>query len=904
MIVDVAGPRTTAVPAQGLRTTHHEKSTGPPPPVLLSAKLARPQIPPGYVDRARVSGLFEAGPDTSLTVVSAGPGWGKTLAAAAWASTVRDPLAWVSLDDGDGEPRRFWSYVLNALRAAHTVPAENPLAELVPGPVVDAETIRRIVDGLSRLPAPVVLVLDDLHEIGTSPALAGIEVLIRHRIDRLRLVLITRADPNLPLHRLRLSGDLTEIRAADLAFTADEAVALFANDGLDVHAIPLDRLLERTAGWAAGLRLAAVALRRDASGTALADFAFDDRAIADYLADEVLAGQSAELRTFLLHTCVVDRLNGDLADALTGNDDGDRRLDQLTHSNTFVVALGTEGRWYRYHPMLREMLQHQLSMSEPDLVNTLHRRASSWLAVNGSPIEAMRHAASAGDWGLLGDVLVTRAAPAFVSVDREGLRKVLAQLPDAEGRSGAKIHLCAAARLFTIGQFAAMAPHLALARAALPELDAETRPATDVLLHLLEHAVARVHGDWEAMIAHSGRALELLRGEAAAVPVVDEYTAIALSANGMALLWSGAFGDAERSLREGLAAVEKSGVELAQINMLGHLGFATALTGRLREAGSYVTPAVNLADIRGWSTVEQVSAAYLTHAFINFQWNDLEEADRQLRLGFAAQPTRADRLPLTALRIGLIRVHTARGRLASAHEEAAELRSDLARWQPPQFLLRWFTIAAAEIDLAEGQSAQAAERLPVPTSHAPPADEERIVLARAMLGVGQPDRADDLVAPLRDRDNGAAVDAWLVTALAADHRREDHKANDALTKAIELAEPERRLRPFAALDPDRLARMLERMIRLAPAPSAFERELLAELGRQGFQPNRGLSEPLTDRELTVLEHLPTMLTNGEIAAQMYVSINTVKAHLKSLYRKLDVSSRRQAVHRARELNLL
>jgi LuxR family maltose regulon positive regulatory protein len=870
----------------------------------VGAKLARPRVPPGFVARPRVLRLFGERTANALTVVSAGPGWGKTLAAAAWAADSSAPVGWVSLDQGDGEPVLFWSYVLAALRETGAVPSDNPLREFIPGPVVDAETTRRIIDGLSRLPAAVVLVLDDVHEVGLSPALDGIDVLLRHPIPQLRLVLLTRSDPTLPLHRLRLNGDLGEIRAADLAFTGDEAAALFAVDGLEVARVPLDRLLDRTEGWAAGLRMAALALRRDMSESALDEFNAGDRAAADYLADEVLAALPPQLRTFLLHTCVTERLNGPLADALTAGSGGQGRLEQLVRANAFVVALGSEGHWYRYHPMLREMLQHQLSMSEPDLVNTLHRRASSWFAVHGSPIEAMRHAAVAGDWALLGRVLVTRAAPSLVSVDREALRRILAQLPDTEGRAGAEVHLCAAARLLAIGQFAAMAPHLALAQEALTQLDAATRPAADVLLQLLEHTVARVHGDADAMIAHSGRALELLRGEAAGVPVADEYTAVALSAHGMALLWSGAFSAAERSLKEGLTAAKISGVELARINMLGNLGFASALTGGLREAHAYAAPAVGLAGIRGWSTVEQVSSSHLTLAYVNFQRNNLQEAERQLQSGFAAQPTGADLLPLTALRIGQIRVQTARGRLARARVEAGELRSDVARWRPPPFLLRWLTIAEAEIDLAEGDPAQAAGRLAVPMSHEPPAAEERIVMARAMLGLGKPDRAEDLVAPLRDRDGGAAVDAWVVTALAADHRREDHKANDALAVALELAEPEHWRRPFAAMDPDRVARMLGRMLRLAPAPPAFARELLTELGYQNFHPDGGLFERLTDRELAVLEHLPSMLSNAEIAAQMYVSINTVKAHLKSLYRKLDVSSRRQAVQRARELNLL
>jgi LuxR family transcriptional regulator, maltose regulon positive regulatory protein len=904
MMVDLAKPRTAAVPAQRRRAAQHKASTRSASPVLLAAKLARPQLPPGYVVRPRISTLLEGGLATSLTLVSAGPGWGKTLAATAWARSVRQPLAWISLDDGDGEPRLFWSYVLTALRATGAVPADNPLADLVPGPVVDAETIRRIVDGLSRLPAPVVLVLDDLQEIGTSAALDGIEVLIRHRIDRLRLVLITRADPTLPLHRLRLSADLTEVRAADLAFTADEAFALFANDGLDVSAVPMDRLLERTEGWAAGLRLAAFAHRRDASGSALAEFAFDDRATADYLADEILAGQPPELRTFLLHTCVVDRLTGGLADALTGGSDGARRLERLTHANAFVVALGSQGHWYRYHPMLREMLQHQLWLSEPDLVATLHRRAASWFAGNGSPVEALRHAAAAPDWALLGRVLVTRAAPRLVSADREALARVLAQLPDADGYDGAEFHLSAAARLFSIRQFAAMAPHLLLAWQTLEGIEPELRPPAAVALHIFELAPARMRGDSAAIVAHTSQALGLLRGAAASVPAVDEYTAIVLGNQGMGLLWSGALTEAERSLREALAAVEETGVEVARVNALGHLAFAAALAGRLREAHVLASAAVDLADVRGWSALEQVSTAHLTIAFVNMQWNRLDQADEQLRLGVAAQPTWSDRLPLTALRIGQVRLHTARGRLARAREQAAQLRADVDSWDPPQFLQRWIGIAEAEIDLASGQSARVAERIAVPIAETSPGQEERVCLARALLETGQPDRALELITPVRDLDNGAAIGAWLVTALAADHKREDHRANVAIEKALELAEPEGWRRPFATLQPDRLVRLIDRVVRLTPRPAPLAKELLRELGHQGFRGDGQLAEALTDRELTVLEHLPTMLSNAEIAAQMFVSVNTVKAHLKSLYRKLEVSSRRQAVHRARELNLL
>ena len=289
---------------------------------LLDAKLAPPQTPSGFLVRPRVSHLFEVGAARPLTVVSAGAGWGKTLAAAAWATSgpAVGQLAWVSLDEADSEPRLFWSYVLTALRRCGAVPPDNDLAELIPGPIVDEETIRRILYGISQLPAPFVLVLDDFHEIHDADVLSGVAMLLRYPLPQRRLVLITRMDPMLSLHRLRLSGDLAEIRAADLAFSPEEATAMLGQHGVSVDAVRLAQVLGHTEGWAAGLRLAALTLQVDPSGSRLAEFADDDAVVADYLTDQVFLAQPAPLREFLLHTSVLELVTGDLADAVNGSE--------------------------------------------------------------------------------------------------------------------------------------------------------------------------------------------------------------------------------------------------------------------------------------------------------------------------------------------------------------------------------------------------------------------------------------------------------------------------------------------------------------------------------------------------------------------------------------------------------
>jgi LuxR family maltose regulon positive regulatory protein len=878
------------------------------PTHLLDAKLAPPRPPSDFLVRPRVSGLFEAGAARPLTVVSAGAGWGKTLAAAAWATSgpAVGKLAWVSLDEADSEPRLFWSYVLTALRRSGAVPPDNDLAELVPGPIVDEETLRRILYGISQLPAPVVLVLDDFHDIRDADVLSGVAMLLRYPLPQRRLVLITRRDPMLSLHRLRLSGELVEIRAADLAFSPEEATAMLGQHGVSVDSVRLAQLLGHTEGWAAGLRLAALTLQVDPSGSRLAEFADDDAVVADYLTDQVFLALPAPLREFLLHTSVLERVTGDLANAVTGGEPrGQQYLERLAHANAFVVRLGGAGHWYRYHPMLRGMLEHRLSTEQPDMVPLLHRRAALWFAAHDHVVEAMRHAMSAADWKVLCELLVTRVVPWIYSVERQALGRVLEKLPPAEGEGPAEAHLCRVARCLAKADFATFGAHVSRAWETLPQLEPDIRAGAQVVLHLASTLVARVSGDAAGLINQTAKALELLRGDAVTLPAVEEYTAMALSNQGMGLLWAGAEREAEGSLTQALAAVDATGVELTRINVLGHLGLCAASAGRLREAHDHGSAAVSLADARGWNTLEQVSTAYLTLALVNMHRGDTLEAERMLELGVAAQPTRADRLPLTALLITRIRLLTMRHRLAAARHALDELKQELIAWQLPELLGRWLGVAEAELALAEGDTASAVRQFAVRDEQTVIGDQERAFHGRALIFDGRPELAEKLVAPLRDLavDRGARVEGWLVTAVVADLSREDHRSRAAVQRAIALAAPEGFHRPFTLFDRDQMSRLLTRALSLNPAGDNFGNEILADLSQEAGRSAAVLAEPLTDRELMVLEHLPTMSSNAEIAEGMYVSINTVKAHLKSLYRKLEVSSRRAAVHRARELNL-
>lgn len=875
--------------------------------VLVSARLTRPRLPPGLVPRPRINARLEAGTDRAVTLVSAGPGWGKTLAVAAWAaqSPSGRPVGWLSLDAEDNEPGQFWTYVLAALRSTGAVPEDNPVARLAPAAGVDAGTLHRIEQGLWELPGPVALVLDDAHELHDKSVLDGLAGLLRHPIEQLRLVLVTRMDPPLPLHRLRVDHELLEIRARDLAFQAEEAAALLAGAGLDVAADSLAVLMDRTEGWAAGLRLAAMHLLRTDPAGQVEHFAGEDRAVADYLLAEVLHSQPRDLRSFLLHTSVVAQVCGPLADALTAGRRGQEHLERLEGTNTFIIGLDADRRWYRYHHLLRQLLQHQLALEEPGIVPILHRRAAFWHADHGRAVDALRHAAAAEDWDLSGRLFASLAAPRVVSIDRQAIDAVLGQIPAPQLAGRAELQLAAAARLFAAGRFSEMAPHLASARRLHDASRLE--PATLVFLRLCEGMVARAEGRLDDVVDAVLEVLDLLDGPAASLPAAAEYRAIALGNKGGVLLWLGRLEEAQRWLRIAVPAAEAAGVGATQLNAAGHLALAAAARGRLREAAAHGAAALELAEQRGWTGLFQCAPTYLALAAISFHRHDLDAADAFANRAATAHQIEPERAVLVASHVLQARIGAARGVVQSARRWLERAREECAGWTVPAFLARWLALAEAEIEMAAGDPAAAVVSLKSSADGGRPFEQERVALAAALLASGEFRAADDTLGPLRERvtDLGPAVQVWLLTALVADRLRDDHRALAALRTALRLAEPEQMRHPFLATDSDRVARLLGRLFRVDRHLDPFARGLLDTIEGTATAPRRqSLAEPLSARELTVLALLPSMLSNVEIGDSMSISTNTVKAHLRAIYRKLGVNSRRQAVTRAWELGLL
>lgn len=875
---------------------------------LLTTKLARPRVPTTYVDRPRIAGMLDEGTQRALTVVSAGAGWGKTLATASWAAAPPVPgsVAWLSLDESDNHPRSFWTSFVAAIRSATEIPRGNPLAGLAPGLGAREGSHRRLVAGLTGLPDPVVVVLDDFQIVREPAVLTGIAELLRHPPAQLRLVLLSRAVPALPLRRLELRGELAEIRSHDLAFDVPEALALFAAGGVPIEPDEARLLVERTEGWAAGLQLATYFLKRGGPDRTAADFAGNDQAVSDYLVEEVLTNQPPELQQFLLRTSVTERLTGGLAQALTDDPRGQRFLELLERSNAFVVGLSPDRHWYRYHPMLREMLRHQLTLVEPEIVPDLERRAALWFAANGQPIEALRHSADAADWALLGRLFVTKAAPLMVSSERSAVAAQLARIPAGRLTEAPALAVAAAALCMHAGRFQEMRPHLDRARAQLDRTSPEARIGTSIAIHVFSAAVTRSRGDIDALVADSAAAIGETSGPGASLPAADQYRAIALSNLGTGLLWCDTFDEAEARLQEGLRLTTAHRLDASRINVLSHLGLAAAVSGRLQRGFGYATQAVELVDARGWEPLPQAATAYLALSIIHLRWNDLDEAQSQLARG--AEAARPELTARCAAGLAQARLYASLGRVEAAREQLARVRGEIERWRPPVLLQRWHAVTEAEIDLAADDPTAAIARFDAPTGYQPPFDREQTCLAEAFLAGGDAHRAEAILSPLRvsTNDPTAAVEVWLLTALLADRLGATDRALGALGRAVDAARREGVRRPFLFGPTDRLSRLLPLTARWDPEAAAFLDELIAGLGL--VKPLGALvaptTEPLTDRELTVLNYLPTMMTNAEIAVELFVSVNTVKAHLKRIFQKLGVTRRRDAVRRARELGLL
>jgi LuxR family maltose regulon positive regulatory protein len=866
---------------------------------LLTTRLVLPRPAPDLVPRPALAARLTAAAQGPLTLIAAPAGAGKTSLASSWArdGLAPGPVAWVSLDGERLTRRLFWTLVLTSVEAA--LPGERPFR--MPGQVDGA--LVSFMNRMAERTEPVVLVLDDFHGLADPDVIDDLNVLLEHPSRSLRIVLLSRRDPPLRLVRLRIAGSLAELRAQDLAFTEEEGLALLREAAVP-GLTPEDAaaLLRRTEGWAAGLRMAVLTLRGHPDPAAFVRaFAGGDAAVTDYLLTEVLDHLSEDDRRFLLRAALTDAVCGELADAITGGKDGARRLQRLAGENAMLEPLDGRAEWFRFHPLLRDLLRAELRADAAADLPRLHRTAATWLIAAGWVREATRHALASGDRALVAEVVAHGWIELYLDGGVATLRSLVDMLPADVVAEEPELALAAAVVQIEDGDVERADVALSHATAGRSRLPPERHAQFTVAFVVVLLRRARLHGDLDAALSEARRRLGR---HVPAVPAPG-LQALALASIGIAELWAG---DRERAvvhLEMALGEASLSDHDYVAALALSHLALSDALDGRLRRAFERCRTAVAIVERHGALRSSAAAAAFGTLAGVQYLWDDFDSASRSLEHAVEALEAAPER-PLRAL------IAANRTRVLSALGDAegalAALRFEQLRLEDfahPQLT----GILDAQHGLlldALGEAEEARELLE--RDEATP--EVAVALARLRLSDGAAGEAlalaQSVIAAPPDRTLASSrVQAHAVAALAHDAQLDHPAAAAELRRALDLAEPRGLRRVLTELGPA-LRPVLRRELRAETAHRSFVEELVEALdgAKTGRVPASHPYEPLSERETTVLRFLPTMMSNQEIASELFVSVNTLKTHLKQIYRKLDVASRRDAVERARGMGLL
>ena len=870
---------------------------------------AVPRLVPGLVARPRLFELLDSTAGGRVALISAPAGSGKTMLLASWLQSARPdaPVAWVGIDPGESDATRFWSAVLESLRASGAVPSRNGLSTLAPAPLgQQGEFVGRLLEGLEQLERELLLVLDDVHELRSDTALQGVDELLRRTPANVRVFLLSRRDPKIALHRLRLAGDLVEIRSADLAFSGAEAGELLAGAGVALDGDDLTRLHERTEGWAAGLRLAAMSLeRRDDGAAFVAEFSGSERTVADYLLSEVLASQPEEVRTMLLRTCILDRVNGPLADLLTGDGNGARLLADLEEANALVVAVDVSRTWFRYHHLLADLLRLELRRESAHDIPGLHRLAAGWLAEHGEPVEAIRHAQLAGDWALATDLL-GREWVHFVLDGQEGtLVSLLAALPDALAEGDAELSTIAAAADLAESRWSQADARLATAQSAIAGVPAERRRRAEIALATVQLLRARRVGDMDSVVEAASATLQ---GEAG--PAAPELQALAVMNLGIAESWTLRLPESQEHLEQALALARETRRPFLQVGCLASVASVHNLLGRPDLAEARATEAIAIADGMGWSSHPLVGVACVMRASVLMDRGHSEEAQRWLERASANLAGAAEPAAIVGLRHLQGMAQFARGRFAEAAAEFHEAAGLAQQLRAPHFLTRraqfWELRTRMRLGELEPTRAALADAGDAASTDAEIAN----MFAHLRLAEGDAQGAADAVAPAIAGDAlyfhvNIEIESLMLDALARKRLGDDQGAERSVERMLELTEPHGRA--WMALTLPGARELLEAYPAHRTSHGAHLKALIdlaAGAPPPGAEPPTALEEPLSERELAVLRFLPTNLSASEIGSEMFVSVHTVKTHMRKLYAKLDVHTRAEAVERGRALGLL
>lgn len=864
--------------------------------------------------RQRLVERLHAGLSRKLTLVSAPAGFGKTTLVSAWAAACERPVAWLSLDENDSDPTRFLTYLIAALQTIDPQLGTETLTSLQAAPATPLEVLlTTLLNELTSQPQPLILVLDDYHVIDNSAIDAGLAFLLEHLPAHVHLAIATREDPQLPLPRLRARAALTELRIADLRFTAEEAT-LFLNQvmGLNLSVEAVAALEQRTEGWIAGLQLAALSLQgRTDSPQFIAAFTGSHRFVLDYLVEEVLSSQPDAIRHFLLETALLNRLSAALCDAVTRREDSREVLATLERENLFIVALDDTRHWYRYHHLFADALQTHLLSDAPERIATLHERASAWYATHDLHHEAIHHALAAEAFEGAADLIEFVWPVMDQSYQSEIWIKWVQALPEAMIETRPMLILGYAWALLNRGDVDAAEARLqALERwLATPDAAEQMALLDQPQFQTLPAAIASARAYRALTMGDSAAGIHY--AQVAMSRVTDKSHASNRQATGLygIALWIA--GDLEAADEAIIDFTQQMIVfdELMDATGGGFVLTEIRLTrGKLRDALSTLEHLLQL--LATQPDTIGTEDLLRSRAQLQIEWHDLEAAQRDLER--AAQLGQRSTLTNWEQRLHLTQANllVAQGRLEAALE--ALDKAERLRTPAPLPLVKPIAAQRARIWLQQGQidKAQAWARQQHLAADAEITflrEYDLITLARLYMAEGHLDKANALLERLREAAaangrNSSLIEILCLQALA--HADQD-AALIALKAALSLAEPEGYVRCFIYEGPA-LAQLLASAQQRGIMPDYVSRLLAA------FNPDQPQAaptlpdwiEPLTGRELDVLRLLATDLSGPEIADALMISLNTIRTHTKNIYSKLDVSNRRAALSRADELGLL
>jgi LuxR family maltose regulon positive regulatory protein len=845
-----------------------------------------------------------------VTLVCATAGGGKTGLLRSWAAQTAEAVAWVTVERGERDAQRFWLELIGALA---DVAGDEVIKRVAPVPLFAGDVVvERLRAQLEGLDEPLTLVIDDLHELGSDDALAWLETLLGRLPPQLRVVLATREEPALGLHRLRVAGELTELRGPDLRFSLDDTRDLLRAGGIVLSDAGIAALHELTEGWPAGVRLAAISLAAHPDPERfVSEFSGSERNVAGYLLAEVLERQPPRVRDLLLRTSILECVSGPIGEVLSGDAGAEAMLQRLEDQNAFVTSLDAARTRFRYHLLFADLLRLELRRVAPAAIPPLHRAAAAWHEREGEAVEAVRHYQAAGDWAPAARVLADGYLTLTMAGRGETLHALLGEFPaDARLADG---NLAAALAIDDIlhGQLDEAAAELQVARRLAAAAPAERRRLFDVYLAIIAVELARRRSDLPEA-REATRALEaVLRApaEPSQLSVPQDYRALALMNLGIAELWAGRPEDARAHLEDALSRARRLSRPFIEVGCLAHLALAAPLTGQpLPLALELCERALAIAERHGWSSQSIATGAFAVAGMALVRMGRFAETEQ--RLARAEESLRAGGDPGTE-----VVLHHARGMLRFGE---GRLEEALAEFERARDLERQLAGEHALTVDVRGRALQVRVRigdtddvhLALERSGPEQRDRAGTRIARAALDLerDEPEEALGALAPVIDGSAPALhkrwvrVEALLLAATAHDRLGDRRAAEESLEAALELAEPEGLILPFM-LWPAR--ELIERHPRHRTAHATLLSTILDTLaGHVRRGPAAPLHDELSDAELRVVRYLPSNLTAPEIAAELIVSANTVRTHMRHIYAKLGAHSRSEAVARARELGLV